>query len=478
MEPAPANGEWIETDFSAEDQGGSEIVDPGLSVLCSAWHSVNDDRVVIGLDSHDPTHGRRSMAMPIAQCDSLRAPTNLPSTVIFTHFNGTWSNPLASLVTARFYLQDEAGEPVPYLASSSFVIRHGFNCRELQGGSDDGRAEGSVDIAPGQRFFGSTKFITALFDTSDSVTPPEMQHVLRTFIEGMRGQRGDIYVKLVGFGGQTEQLTLTQDCVEDFCLVGHDNIGPQDEWNILSARVDNYPQLLEEFSLVAHGTNFYESMLIAAQEFKIASRVRAALIAQEPGYLPPSATTEHLVVFSDCVESVHVTPLAFREMQPEDPHWHPGFSYRRDLFATIQQGDLSSAISLIYLDPPSEDTGSVSGGLNSAELQSLEGDIDELSHSLKHVYHARNVAELAGVFLRMSEQIDREANAWYEMTFCPPERSGDGIFLQIQSVDHGGALETHYNAHGFQNTCADSAAFAQSETSSLCERNECGFLVC
>eukprot|EP01052_Picozoa_sp_SAG31_P005883 SAG31_NODE_266_length_18815_cov_17.009243_3_plen_484_part_00 len=482
MEPAPI-GEWVETDFSAEDEHGSEIADPGLSVLCSAWHSVDDDRVIIGQDSHDPTHGEQSMAMPIAGCDSLDAAKYGPdmSPVTFTHFNGTWSNPLASLVTARFYLHDEFGEPVPYLASSSFIIRHGFDCRELGGGSDDGRAEGSVDVA-GQRSFGSTKFITLLFDMSGSVTPEEMRQVLTTFITGMRGQRGDIYVKLKGFA-DTVQLTLTRACVEDFCLVGHENNGPQAEWNILLHSVNNYPTLVAEEVGPFPATNFYESMLMAAQEFKIASRARAALIANEPGYLPPSATTEHLLVFSDCVESVHVVPSVFREMQPEDPNWIPEFSYRRDLFATIQQGDLSSAISLIYLDPPSENTGSVSGGLSPSQLQNLEDDLDDLFLSLRdgNVLHAAEVSELAEVFSEMSEQIDREANAWYEMTFCPPERSGGEIFLQIQAVDQiqavGGALETHYNAHGFQNTCADSAAFAQSETSSLCERKACGFQV-
>eukprot|EP01052_Picozoa_sp_SAG31_P060259 SAG31_NODE_19456_length_601_cov_0.968127_2_plen_112_part_01 len=86
------------------------------------------------------------------------------------------------------------------------------------------------------------------------------------------------------------------------------------------------------------------------------------------------------------------------------------FSYRRDLFTIIQQGDLRSEISLIYLDPPRTGTGSGSGGLSAATLQNLEDDIRGLQSSFEHVYHAENISVLADVFLQAAEDIDLEYN--------------------------------------------------------------------
>ena len=284
-----------------------------------------------------------------------------------------------------------------------------------------------------------------------------MRDVLTTFVSELRNQRGDVYLKLVGFSGGSEQLTLTDMCTEDFCLVGHDVDRVQTEYSMLQSTISTYPTTLDNWDAHDPGsTSFYEAVLTAAREFKIATRARANLFAMEPDYAAPSATAERLVVFSDVDETAYSVAIPARD--PTDD------SMRSKMFRILQQDDLASEVSLIYLDPP-------------VTYATITADITEIESILQDVIHADNIDSLAQTFLEMADRIDREANAWYELILCPPERAGDAVFLLVQSLLHDGSLETDYSANGFSNSCPETNSFSQSATTSLCATRSCGFQV-
>eukprot|EP01052_Picozoa_sp_SAG31_P021538 SAG31_NODE_1671_length_7565_cov_7.868203_8_plen_437_part_00 len=370
-------------------------------------------------------------------------------------------------MTARFYVEETnpARDPVAYLGATSFVVRYGFNCAELVAGSEGGRQEGRADVQAGQRYFGSTRLITALIDTSRTVSPEEMQGVLRAFLAHLRTQRGDVYLKLVAFSGGDKLLTITRGsaddphlCVEDFCWVGHEAASRQVDYQHLVQKIDNYP--VEVLAWEGHdpgSTSFYHSVYQAVQELHLSTRARANVEATQDDYLPPSATTEHLVVFSDVDESAH--PVSIPDRDPTDD------SIRSKIFRLLRQGDLHHIVSLIYIDPP--------------ELYpATTADIAELDDTLDVVVHATAVEQLAQLFEDMADRIDREANAWYELRLCPTV-SGSSQYLQIAAQTHAGSLETMFSGDGFRSgVCAD-GAFTQPTHSSLCAGRDpmCGFEV-
>jgi hypothetical protein len=352
----------------------------------------------------------------------------------------------------RFYLEDIHGEPISYLATTNFTVRHGINCRALYEANDE--QEGSIAVnKQGQRYFGSTRFMSLLIDSSNTVEPEEMRNILVTFVEALQEQRGDIYVKLICFSGGRQLLTLTTDCPEEFCSVHN-----QTEWDLLNGIVQAYESELEEWDAWdPRSTSFYQSVYKAAQEFKLASRARAHLLLSNPDHAPASTTTEHLIIFSDVDETAY--PVAVPDRDPNDN------SMRSKMFQALRQGDLSSTVSLIYLDQQGD------------SYETVTSDITELDAVLKHVYEATQVADLAGVFLDMAVRIDREANAWYELILCPPERGGENIYLQVQTPEYDGSLEVYFDAKGFTKSCPESQSFSQAESSSLCDQRSCGFEV-
>eukprot|EP01052_Picozoa_sp_SAG31_P005884 SAG31_NODE_266_length_18815_cov_17.009243_4_plen_443_part_00 len=385
--------------------------------------------------------------------------------VRFVHQKVT-ENPQSAQVTARFYVEETNPDrdPVAYLGASSFVVRSGFNCAELVPGNEDSaRQEGRADVQAGERYFGSTRLITALIDTSRTVSPEEMQQVLRAFLEHLRIQRGDVYLKLVAFSGGDKLLTLTHDhdphlCVEDFCWVGHEAASRQADYEHLVSTIDNYP--VEVLAWEGHdpgSTSFYHSVYQAVQELHLSTRARANVEATSDFYLAPSATTEHLVVFSDVDESAH--PVSIPDRDPADD------SIRSKMFRLLRQGDLHHIVSLIYIDPP--------------ELYpATAADIAELDDTLDVVVHATDVGQLAQLFEQMADRIDREANAWYELRLCPTS-AGSSQYMQIASQTHAGSLETMFSGDGFRSgVCADDA-FTQPVHSSLCDGRDpmCGFEV-
>ena len=117
-----------------------------------------------------------------------------------------------------------------------------------------------------------------------------------------------------------------------------------------------------------------------------------------------------------------------------------------------------------------------------AYYQAVTSDVAEIDAILEHVYEAQQVADLASVFVKAAEHIDKEANAWYELILCPPERSGEnsttvGVYLLVQTPRYEGFLETYFDAEGFTDSCPESQSFTQAESSSLCDRRPCGFEV-
>jgi hypothetical protein len=397
----------------------------------------------------------QSLALPPASssCDTARAPRPSLPAGIYLHDDGAvTSNAAESTVTVRFYLEDIHGEPISYLATTNFTVRHGINCRALYEANDE--QEGSIAVnKQGQRYFGSTRFMSLLIDSSNTVEPEEMRNILVTFVEALQEQRGDIYVKLICFSGGRQLLTLTTDCPEEFCSVHN-----QTEWDLLNGIVQAYESELEEWDAWdPRSTSFYQSVYKAAQEFKLASRARAHLLLSNPDHAPASTTTEHLIIFSDVDETAY--PVAVPDRDPNDN------SMRSKMFQALRQGDLSSTVSLIYLDQQGD------------SYETVTSDITELDAVLKHVYEATQVADLAGVFLDMAVRIDREANAWYELILCPPERGGENIYLQVQTPEYDGSLEVYFDAKGFTKSCPESQSFSQAESSSLCDQRSCGFEV-
>jgi hypothetical protein len=101
----------------------------------------------------------QSLALPPASssCDTARAPRPSLPAGIYLHDDGAvTSNAAESTVTVRFYLEDIHGEPISYLATTNFTVRHGINCRALYEANDE--QEGSIAVNSAQRYFGSTRF--------------------------------------------------------------------------------------------------------------------------------------------------------------------------------------------------------------------------------------------------------------------------------------------------------------------------------
>jgi hypothetical protein len=462
MEPVSV-GTYVDVTFTPQDANGQgmDVDEAGLSVICTIEDGSAHRSYVRSKDSSLSVASVQDVVAPAPPdtetCVNTQAARPwLPAVNYFDRANMTISYAANSTVTVRFYLEDIHGEPVPYLTTTNFTVFHGVNCRALYESTESlQRQEGSIAIASGGGQSSTvTKFMSLLIDSSNTVKPDAMKIILLTFIDALKSEQGDIYVKLICFSGGRQLLTLTTDCPEEFCSVHN-----QTEWDLLNGIVQTYESELEEWDAWdSHSTSFYQSVYKAAQEFKLASRARAHLLLSNPDHAPASTTTEHLIIFSDVDETSY--PVAVPDRDPNDN------SMRSKMFQALRQGDRSSTVSLIYLDQQGD------------SYETVTSDITELDAVLKHVYEATQVADLAGVFLDMAVRIDREANAWYELILCPPERGGENIYLQVQTPEYDGSLEVYFDAKGFTNSCPESqSSVSQAESSSLCDQRSCGFEV-
>jgi hypothetical protein len=373
----------------------------------------------------------------------------------FRNVETQW-NPEQSGIDVRFQLSDgKTGDPLPYLAATAFTARVGPTDRpRLICPPGSPRCEGIAHFNHPERTFGSTKYVTLLLDTSMSIEPTDLKSLVHDFITDLTVERGNTYVRLRAFSGSRQLLELTKACSQfagapSFCSA---NIASNRE--VLAQAVETLDASLAAWEHYdAHSSNVYGSVTRCTEEHEIAAQMHADYALDDSAI--PSATSNYLVIFTDLDDSAHVET----------------FGHMTD---ALKLGDRSSTVSFVVMD---HDARFVEA--NPGLVAAIAGEVDLLS--LRHeVHHESDVQRLHAAFAEEAARFDREANSWYELYICPPDKSGVGIPLTIQTEGFDGSLTTHFDATGWDLLLPPACPYDQQMIQvdggeRFCESRRCGF---
>eukprot|EP01046_Picozoa_sp_COSAG06_P025199 COSAG06_NODE_2103_length_7590_cov_3.824723_4_plen_823_part_00 len=355
----------------------------------------------------------------------------------------TVSVPSQSGVSVRFQLRDPCGQPLPFLAPSQFSAQAGPLGRHIGNGPHD---EGALAVGGVQlsAVDASAQYITLLVDGSISMDWHEEAQVLSAFVASYGDGSGATYMRIVAFQGHTSRLTLTSECPGGFC----DDVDTLHRViTEMQTSLDNWEDGDPEASAV------YYAIIDTVDELGVLMRAHADVQPQDDRAV---RTSDSLVIFTDLDEDTHRATL-------------------ESTLATIDAVHPSiGSVSMVLFEPDVDDR-------DTRVIAAIEAAKQSFSDALgaDFVVNAADASQLQVAFQAVADTVNAEANSWYEIFVCPPQRAGtQELVISVEGYD--GSLTTTFDATGFSNTCpfhfqSGVLALEQLTETEFCDGRGCGF---
>ncbi len=358
------------------------------------------------------------------------------------------SVPAQSGVSVRFQLLDPCGRPLPFLCPSQFSVQAGPHLRHIGNGPHD---EGALSVR-GIRLravAASAQYITLLVDCSMSIDVAERTRALTAFVDSYHAGTGATNMRILAFQGHTSRLTLTSGCDEGFC----DDI---DSLHVAIEGMDASLAAWDDFD--PESSAIYNAITDSVDELGVLARAHADAQDQDARVV---RTSDSLVIFTDLDESAHRVTLQSTLETIDSVHPSVG------------------SVSMVLFEPHVDDR-------DSDVLAAIEEAKQSFSEKLgdDFVVAAADLSALEAAFQNVADNVNAEANSWYEMFVCPPVRGGESheLVITVESGDvmqYTGTLTTTFDATGFSNTCpfhfqTGVVALEQKTQTSFCQDRGCG----
>eukprot|EP01043_Picozoa_sp_COSAG02_P048284 COSAG02_NODE_4729_length_5044_cov_2.301517_4_plen_751_part_00 len=356
----------------------------------------------------------------------------------------TASVPSQSGVSVRFQLLDPCGRPLPFLCPSQFSAQAGSQGRHIGNGPHD---EGAISVG-GVRLRAvdaSAQYITLLVDGSMSMDEDERTQVLSAFVDSYGGGSGATYMRILAFQGHTSRLLLTSECPAGFC----------DDIDTLHRAITEMQTSLDNWEDADGFSAVYHAISDTVDELGVLMRAHADM---QPQDVRAVRTSDSLVIFTDLDDN----------------------SNRATLEATLATIDAIhpsvGSISMVIFEPHLDERDVLTVGAK------IEAAKQRISATLgaEFVVDAVDASQLQVAFQHVADTVNAEANSWYEIFVCPPQRVGEKQELVISVEGYDGSLTTTFDATGFSNTCpfdfqsGDQALELLTRTE-FCDERGCGF---
>eukprot|EP01049_Picozoa_sp_SAG25_P002987 SAG25_NODE_163_length_13199_cov_5.774122_9_plen_252_part_00 len=207
----------------------------------------------------------------------------------------------------------------------------------------------------------------------------------------------------------------------------------------------------------------FGSIQRAIVQLSVNAQAHAQLIQNQSAVAVGTVT--NLVIFSDLDDSSHTSTLA-------------------DTVAVLNRrsnSDFDDLVSMVVFDPPA-----YMQSHDPALMTNIANTRNTLEQAVDFLVSATDTAQLVRAFQDIAETANNKANAFYELSICPPQRAGiHQLTVEVNDPRYGDdrytrTLTTTFDATGFSNECKDkhNNAIYQQETSSLCRLadRKCGFV--